>query len=301
MSSDDARDDPSGQLPTLLASGESSSERPAGFVTAQVAIESLTEPTLDRYQVVGEHARGGMGRILLARDARLGRPVVIKELLTLRDDSATLRFLREATLTARLQHPSVVPIHDVGRWPSGDPFYVMKLVQGKPLNELIRAGATLPERLALLPVVLAVAEAMSYAHSRHTGQSQLVAKEGPFTAVAAARDGRWLVASSAAVVTTFSIDRSGTALANRRFTKPAPITALAVDDDAVAATLLRSGALSFTDLATGHAWVRQHNVADLATGAALWAVGTDGTVRATRLPLPAAPDLAAYLRAYMVK
>jgi WD40 repeat protein/tRNA A-37 threonylcarbamoyl transferase component Bud32 len=118
----------------------------------------------DRYEQIGEHARGGLGRIVRAVDKRLGRTVAVKELLR-HDASNEARFLREAMITARLEHPGIVPVHEAGRWPSGDPYYVMKLVEGRTLKELIDERKTLRERLALLPHVIAIADAVGYAHS----------------------------------------------------------------------------------------------------------------------------------------
>jgi tetratricopeptide (TPR) repeat protein/tRNA A-37 threonylcarbamoyl transferase component Bud32 len=128
--------------------------------------ESLALQTVDSnfYAVEGEHARGGLGRILRARDRRLSRPVAVKELLRRAPDSEA-RFLREAIVTAQLQHPGIVPIYEAGRWSSGAPFYTMKLISGQSLHELIRNAPTLESRLALLPNVLAVAETMAYAHT----------------------------------------------------------------------------------------------------------------------------------------
>jgi WD40 repeat protein len=128
------------------------------------SVDELPEVPPEHFFVLAEHARGGMGRILLAQDRRLGRVVAIKELL--RREHGLQRFVREVLVTARLQHPSIVPVHEAGRWPNGDPFYVMKLVQGRPLSELLEEGQTLDERMAFLPALLAAAEAVAYAHSR---------------------------------------------------------------------------------------------------------------------------------------
>lgn len=116
------------------------------------------------YDRGGEIARGGMGRIIEATDQRLERTVAIK---VLADDCAHLeaRFLREARITARLQHPAIVPIYEAGRWPTGEPFYAMKLVAGRTLKEAISDAETLNERLSLLPALITVAEAIAYAHS----------------------------------------------------------------------------------------------------------------------------------------
>src|SRR5438309_23179 len=124
----------------------------------------LSAVAAEHYAVVGEHARGGLGRVLQVRDRRLGRIVAVKELLD-EGGETERRFVREARLTARLQHPAIVPIYEAGRWPNGKPFYAMKLVSGRSLRELIDEKKTLDERLSLLPNAIAVAEAIAYAHS----------------------------------------------------------------------------------------------------------------------------------------
>src|SRR5262249_39749405 len=86
---------------------------------------------------------------------------------------AEIRFEREARITARLQHPSIVHLHEAGRWPSGEPFYAMKLVSGKPLDKKIAATLSLAERLALLPNVIAVVDARAYAHREGVTQRAL--------------------------------------------------------------------------------------------------------------------------------
>ncbi len=117
------------------------------------------------YKLEGEIARGGMGRIVAAEDQRLGRPVALKELLEPAGDSLG-RFQREALITARLQHPGIVPVYEAGRWPSGEPFFAMKLVSGRPLDQVIAAAKTLADRLALLPRIAAATDAIAYAHNR---------------------------------------------------------------------------------------------------------------------------------------
>ena len=119
----------------------------------------------EHYKPDREIARGGMGRIIAAEDQRLGRRVALKELLEPAGD-ALGRFQREALITARLQHPGIVPVYEAGRWPSGEPFFAMKLVSGRPLDRVIAEARTLPDRLALLPRIAAAADAMAYAHSQ---------------------------------------------------------------------------------------------------------------------------------------
>ncbi len=126
---------------------------------------SLEVDTSDRYALGEVHAAGGLGRVMRARDRRLHRTVAVKELLQ-RTPAAEARFVREALITAQLEHPGIVPVHDAGRWPSGEPYYSMKLVSGRTLRDLIQTRKGLDERLALVPNALAVAEAIAYAHSR---------------------------------------------------------------------------------------------------------------------------------------
>lgn len=139
--------------------------RAAAAATPVPVPPTLGEPLADdaRYGDVAELARGGMGRILTARDQRLGRTVAIKEL---RAPSPALmrRFARETQLTARLSHPSIVSVLEAGLRPSGTPWFAMKLVPGRALDRVIADAATPAERRALLPHVLAVADAMAYAH-----------------------------------------------------------------------------------------------------------------------------------------
>src|SRR5215470_4880409 len=147
--------------PTVAASGRELSGTPD--VGPALAVVDRTV-----YEVRGEIARGGLGRILEARDQRLDRPVAIKELLAehLATGGLAGRFAREALLTARLQHPAIVPVYEAGLWPDGAPFYTMKLVEGESLEAAVRARPTLEERLGLLPHVIDVANALAYAHGR---------------------------------------------------------------------------------------------------------------------------------------
>src|SRR5262249_36595912 len=91
----------------------------------------------DRYRVERELARGGFGRVLRAFALKLQRPVAIKELLPDASPGARARFLREALIASRLEHPAIVPVHDQGVWPSGVPYFAMKLVGGESLQALL--------------------------------------------------------------------------------------------------------------------------------------------------------------------
>src|SRR3954471_18110202 len=119
----------------------------------------------DRYHIMGEHGRGGLGRVSRAHDRELGRDVAVKELIS-RNPVDEIRFLREALITARLEHPGIVPVHEAGRWPDGTPFYAMKLVSGRSLRDLLLERPTVDQRIGLLHHVIAVADAIAYAHGR---------------------------------------------------------------------------------------------------------------------------------------
>ena len=117
------------------------------------------------FEVVEEFARGGMGRILRARDNRHQREVALKEMIGKGSGSRT-RFAREALITARLQHPGIVPVYEFATWQDGEPFYSMKLVEGRPLSEEIADADSVEKRLALLPKVIDAARAIAYAHQQ---------------------------------------------------------------------------------------------------------------------------------------
>jgi hypothetical protein len=119
----------------------------------------------DRYRRGAEIARGGMGRVVEAEDVALGRTVALKETLAV-DGETRERFDREVRITARLEHPSIVPLYDAGVGPDGAPFYVMRRVSGQPLDEKIAAAPDLDARLTLLPNLLAVLDAVGHAHRR---------------------------------------------------------------------------------------------------------------------------------------
>jgi eukaryotic-like serine/threonine-protein kinase len=124
---------------------------------------SSRQDTGERYVVEAEIARGGHATVLRAQDRKLRRQVAIKQLRNKRPRSE-FRFMNEALLTARLQHPSIVPIFDVGSWPDGTLYFAMQLVRGATLAERIASAADRAERLSLIPAVIAVTDAVAYAH-----------------------------------------------------------------------------------------------------------------------------------------
>jgi serine/threonine protein kinase len=106
-----------------------------------------------RYRIVEEIGRGGMGAVYKAEDTILGRTIALKIL----DDVDTND---EARITAALEHPGIVPVHDAGHLADGRTFYAMKLVDGVPLHQS-------PEPLAgRLRLFEKICEAVAFAHSR---------------------------------------------------------------------------------------------------------------------------------------
>lgn len=120
--------------------------------------------TARRYSIQAPLAQGGMGVILAATDEALDRSVVLKTARSL-DTAARLRFEREIRVTARLQHPSIVPVYDGGVLEDGTPFYAMRRVDGQELEACIQGASTPAERLSLLRPYTDLVEAMAYAHA----------------------------------------------------------------------------------------------------------------------------------------
>jgi serine/threonine protein kinase len=107
--------------------------------------------------------RGGMGTVYVARDHVLDRDVAVKVLdVADQKGSRAARLQREALILARLDHPGIVPVHDAGQLPDGRTFYVMKLVKGRRLDDLVLEHASLSDRLNAFGRVL---DAVAFAHA----------------------------------------------------------------------------------------------------------------------------------------
>ncbi|QDV35362.1 protein kinase domain-containing protein [Tautonia plasticadhaerens] len=132
-----------------------------------------------RFRVVREHAKGGLGSVLVAFDEELRREVALKEIQERHadDPDSRSRFLVEAEITGGLEHPGVVPVYSLGRNPDGRPFYAMRFIRGESLRKAIErfhdpergpkdpVGRTLQLR-GLLRRFVDVCNALEYAHSR---------------------------------------------------------------------------------------------------------------------------------------
>ncbi len=111
-----------------------------------------------RFMIVKEHARGGLGMVSVAVDARLKRQVALKEILPERRniDGLRERFVTEAEVTALLEHPGIVPIYALDDDDTGHPYYAMRFVQGRTLGEAIRAYHRQPSPLGLRELLRAL-------------------------------------------------------------------------------------------------------------------------------------------------
>jgi serine/threonine-protein kinase len=132
-----------------------------------------------RYRRVALHARGGLGAVFVAQDEELNRLVALKEIQERHADhsSSQTRFVFEAEVTGNLEHPGIVPVYGLGRYPDGRPYYAMRFIRGQSLDEEInrfhqadQPGRDPGERALALRGLLRrfvdVCNAVAYAHSR---------------------------------------------------------------------------------------------------------------------------------------
>jgi serine/threonine-protein kinase len=156
------------QTPTLAPAptrDEESPTAPRGLKAPSVAVPAQA----GRYEILGEIASGGMGVVLYGRDGELGRDLAVKVLNASAGAQARLRerFLQEARVQGRLQHPGVVPVYELGRFADGRPFFAMKLVKGRTLSALLRDRPGPAQDLPrFVHVFEQVCQALAYAHSR---------------------------------------------------------------------------------------------------------------------------------------
>jgi serine/threonine protein kinase len=128
------------------------------------AAASAPDLSATGYRLIEEIGRGGMCTVFLAEDSVLGRRVALK-VLDVPDEDGDLarRLVQEAKVLARLEHPGIAPVHDVGRLPDDRTYYAMKYVEGPRLDAFAATAATLPERLRVFQRIV---EAVAFAHDR---------------------------------------------------------------------------------------------------------------------------------------
>jgi serine/threonine protein kinase len=123
----------------------------------------LPDLTGTRYRLIEKLGQGGMGSVYRVEDTALGRHVALKVIVAANaDDELAGRLLREAQVIARLEHPGIVPVHDVGTLPDGRVFYTMKLVQGQRLDQHVAQFGNLRDWLRIFEKIC---DAVSFAHT----------------------------------------------------------------------------------------------------------------------------------------
>jgi serine/threonine protein kinase len=132
-----------------------------------------------RFRVLRLHDKGGLGAVFVALDSELNREVALKQILDRHADEPAnrARFLMEAEITGRLEHPGIVPVYGLGTYEDGRPYYAMRFIRGDSLKDAIAAfhadealqadpGRQALELRKLLRRFLDVCNAIDYAHSR---------------------------------------------------------------------------------------------------------------------------------------
>jgi eukaryotic-like serine/threonine-protein kinase len=154
----------------------------AGAPTVRIALpdppgrsDGADAERVTRYRAHGMLGRGGMGEVRLVEDGLIGREVAVKTIVSGLADSRTIRdrFLREVRIQGQLEHPSIVPVYDLGVDELGNDYFTMKRIAGRTLASVLRALASgdaptvhaFP-RNSLLAVFRQVCLAIAYAHSR---------------------------------------------------------------------------------------------------------------------------------------
>ncbi len=171
--------EPTGPLTAGLAPEARSVLAGLPGVTPTVIQKADEKSVVSRYRSRSLHAQGGMGEVYLAHDSELGRDVALKELQGrfAQDPTSRARFIREAEITGRLEHPGIVPVYGFGCHSDGRPYYAMRFVEGETLREAVRRfhqgdgfgsdpGDRLLIRNRLLRRFVTVCEAVQYAHSK---------------------------------------------------------------------------------------------------------------------------------------
>ncbi|MDF7826782.1 serine/threonine-protein kinase [Pontiellaceae bacterium B12227] len=162
MSAQDFKENRFGDMARRLSSLYQ--EEPADFVEDQGLIYSELRKSGDRYTDPEVLARGGMKKISRVFDTKTGRQVAMAELRVNAPTELYEPFLREARLTALLEHPNIISVHDIGLSPDGLPFFTMDLKRGDSLADILKKNKMTREQL--LGIFIKLCDAISYAHSQ---------------------------------------------------------------------------------------------------------------------------------------
>jgi serine/threonine-protein kinase len=121
----------------------------------------------ERYRLARLMGRGGMGEVIAARDEQIGREVAIKRMKAAApSERAIQRFLREASIQGRLEHPAIVPVHEIGRDTDGLPFFAMKKLTGTTLAKILTEPSPEFSLQRVLRAFVDVCLAVELAHVR---------------------------------------------------------------------------------------------------------------------------------------
>jgi eukaryotic-like serine/threonine-protein kinase len=145
------------------------------FSADDAAGSAMVKGTASRYQILAAHAKGGLGEVFLAEDTELHRRVALKEIQARHaaNPVSRERFVVEAEITGKLEHPGIVPVYGLGTYENGRPFYTMRFIKGEDLATAIQrfhSGGTPNftglEFRWLLGKLIDVCNTVAYAHSR---------------------------------------------------------------------------------------------------------------------------------------
>jgi len=130
-----------------------------------------TRVTAKRYKTLRQVGKGGMGNVVQCSDKTIGRTVAMKVMReeNSKDDTRRLNFLEEAQITGQLEHPNIVPIHELGQDEDGNLYFTMKMVKGRSLEELIwenKTGQRHNSLVQFLNIFLKICDAIAFAHSK---------------------------------------------------------------------------------------------------------------------------------------
>ena len=149
---------------TAVNTGDATAERPS-LAPGMFERRAIGE----RYKLGEELGRGGMGEVLEAHDEQIGRDVAIKRMRTADPSEKQIaRFMREARIQGRLEHPAIVPVHELGRDIDGKPYFAMKKLKGTTLAEIIKNSIDEPARYPLQRQLRALADACLAVELAHT-------------------------------------------------------------------------------------------------------------------------------------
>ncbi len=161
-----------------VSATENWQKEPAGSSSAERRPTESLRIKDSRFQIVKQHAKGGLGVVFVARDSQINRDVALKQIRLDRkqDFVSESKFMLEAEITGQLEHPGIVPVYALGTDAEGSPYYAMRFIRGRELKKYIQEfHETLGPNSHLFDGVrfrqllrrfLDVCNAIEYAHSR---------------------------------------------------------------------------------------------------------------------------------------